>query len=76
MTQPTDQEVLPFLLDTGDAKTANVKRGNSGYRNVVIFQSKKYQYKGTGSINERFLKSLLPLYISMSATVLNTNKKN
>jgi hypothetical protein len=76
MTNPTDREVLQFLLDSGEAKQANVKWGNSGYRNVIIFQGKKYQYKGTGNVNIILIKSILPLYISMSAKVKNTNKKD
>ena len=72
MTHPTDRDVLQFVLDAGEASQANVKWG-SGHRNVVIFKGKKYQYKGTGSVNKILLKSILPLYISMSSKVLIEN---
>ena len=42
MTHPTDRDVLQFLLDAGEASRANVKWGNNGYRNVIIFQGKKH----------------------------------
>ena len=68
MTHPTDREVLQFLLDAGEASKANIKWG-SGTRNVIIFQGKKYQYKGTGNVNKILMKSILPLYINMSSKV-------
>ena len=76
MTNPTGEEILQYLLDAGEASQAKVQWGKSGYRNVVIFQGKKYLYKGTGKINKRLLKSILPLYINMSEKPLNKNTKN
>ena len=73
MTNPTGEEILQYLLDAGEASQAKVQWGKSGYRNVVIFQGKKYQYKGSGKINKRLLKSILPLYISMSSNTQNKN---
>ena len=75
MTNPTGEEILQYLLDAGEASQAKVQWGKSGYRNVVIFQGKKYLYKGTGKINKRLLKSILPLYISMSDKPSNKNTK-
>ena len=76
MTNPTGEEILQYLLEAGEASQAKVQWGKSGYRNVVIFQGKKYQYKGSGKINKRLLKSILPLYISMPPKVQNKNTKN
>ena len=73
MTGLTGREVLQYLLDAGEASQAKVKWDNSGYRHVVIFQGKKCVYKGTGHVHKRLLKSISPLYISMSAKVQNTN---
>ena len=74
MTHPTDRDVLQLFLDAGEASQANVKWG-SGHRNVVIFKGKKYQYKGTGSVNKILMKSISPLYISTSSKFLIKNKK-
>ena len=68
MTHPTDREVLQFSLDSGSLSQANIKWGK-GYRNVVIFQGKKYQYNGTDNVNKILMNNILPLYISMSPKV-------
>jgi hypothetical protein len=73
MSQQTDHEVLQYMLDNKHATHANVKWG-SGYRNIVIFQGKKYQYNGKGGVNKILLKSILPLYITMSSKVKITIK--
>ena len=73
MSQQTDHEVLQYMLDNKHATHANVKRG-SGYRNIVIFQGKKYQSNGKGGVNQILLKSILPLYITMSSKVKITIK--
>ena len=52
-TNPTGEEILQYLLSAGEASQAKVQWGKS-YRNVVIIQGKKYQYKGTGKVNEIF----------------------
>ena len=76
MTNPTGEEILQYLLEAGEAQYPVQIKWGKGYRNVVIFQGKKYQYKGSGKINKRLLKSILPLYISMSDKSSNTNTKN
>ena len=48
MTHPTDRGVLQFSLDAGEASQANVKWGNSGYRNVIIFEAKSINIKRLG----------------------------
>ena len=73
MSQQTDHEVLQYMLDNKHATHANVKCGN-GYRNIGIFQSKNYQYNGKGGVNKILLKSILPLYITMSSKVKITIK--
>ena len=73
MTQPTDQEVLQYMLDSGEAISAYVNWGN-GFRDIIVFQDKKYQYNGKGSVNKILLKSILPLYITMSSKVKITIK--
>ena len=73
MSQQTDHEVLQYMLDNKHATHANVKWG-TGYRNIVIFQDKRYQYKEIGSVNNILLKSILPLYITMSSKVKITIK--
>ena len=62
MTNPTGEEILQYLLDAGQAQYPVEVKWGKGYRNVVIFQGKKYQYKGTGKVNKRLFKSILPLY--------------
>ena len=49
----TGQEVLHYLIDAGEASKALVQWGKSGDRTVVIFQGKKYLYKGAVKINKR-----------------------
>ena len=71
----TGQEVSQYLIDAGEASKAQVQQGKSGDRNVAIFQCKKYLYKGAGRINTRLLKSILPLYISMSSDTQNKSKQ-
>ena len=73
MLQPTDREVLQYMLDNKHATNNNVEWGN-GYRNVVIFQGKKYQYKEVGTVNKILMKSISPLYIEMSSKVKITIK--
>ena len=73
MSQQTDHEVLQYMLDNNHAINANVKWGN-GYRNIVIFQGKNYQYNGKGGVNKTLFKSILPLYITMSSKVKITIK--
>ena len=75
MTNPTGEEILQYLLEAGEAQYPVEVKWGKGYRNVVIFQGKKYQYKGTGNVNKRLLKSILPLYISMSDKPSNKNTK-
>ena len=76
MTNPTGEEILHYLLEAGEAQYPVKVKWGKGSRNVVIFQGKKYQYKGTGEVNKILLKSILPLYISMSSNTLNKNTKN
>ena len=59
-TNPTGEEILQYLLNAGEASQAKVQWGK-GYRNVVIFQGKKYLYKGTGKIHKRLVTSILPV---------------
>ena len=73
MSQQTDHEVLQYMLDNKHATHANVKWG-SGYRNIVTFQCKKYQYNGKGGVSKIVLKSISPLYITMSSKVKITIK--
>ena len=71
----TFREILDYLLDAGEAKTAYVPWGK-GHRNVVIFKGKTYLYKLTGEVNTRLGKIILPLYISMSTNTQNKNQKS
>ena len=73
MTNPTGEETLKYLLDAGQAQYPVEVKWGKGYRNVVMFKGKKYPYKGSGKINKRLLKSILPLYISMSSNTQNKN---
>jgi hypothetical protein len=68
------EQILQYLLDAGEAQFVEVKWGK-GHRNVVLFKGKKYQYKGGANLNKNLLKSILPLYISMSekSSIHNTN---
>ena len=45
MTNPTGEEILQYLLDAGEAQYPVEVKWGKGYRNVVIFQGKKYLYK-------------------------------
>ena len=51
MSQQTDREIVQYMLDNEHATHVNLKWG-AGYRNVVIFQGKKYQYKEVGDVNK------------------------
>ena len=73
MSQQTDHEIVKYMLDNKHATHANVKWG-AGYRNIVIFQGKKYQYKEIGSVNNILMKSISPLYIEMSSKIQITIK--
>ena len=68
--------MLQYLLDAGEAQYPVEVKWGKGYRNVVIFKGKKYQYKGTGKVNKRLFKSIFPLYISMSDKPSNKNTKS
>ena len=73
MSQQTDREIVQYMLDNKHATHVNLKWG-AGYRNVVIFQGKKYQYKAVGGVNKILIKSIFPLYIKMSSNVKITKK--
>ena len=73
MSQQTDHEIVQYMLDNKHATKTNIKWG-TGYRNVVIFQGKKYQYKEVGDVNKILMKSISPLYIKMSSTLQITIK--
>ena len=73
MAQQTDREIVQYMLDNKYAIKNNIKWG-TGYRNVVIFQGKKYQYKEAGDVNKILMKSISPLYITMSSKLQITIK--
>ena len=62
MTNPTGEEILQYLLDAGEAQYPVEVKWGKGYRNVVIFQGKKYQYNGKILFNNLLLILPLPLY--------------
>ena len=71
----TFREILDYLLEAGEAKTAYVPWGKNIYRNVIIFKGNKYLYKLTGEVNYRLGKIILRSYIDMSTSLQNTNNK-
>ena len=73
MAQQTDRDIVQYMLDNKQATKNNIKWG-TGYRNVVIFQGKKYQYKEVGDVNKILMKSISPLYIKMSSKLQITIK--
>ena len=73
MAQHTDREIVQYMLENKHAIKNTMKWGN-GYRNVIIFQGKKYQYKEVGDVNKILMKSISPLYIEMSSKLQITIK--
>ncbi len=73
MSQQTDHEIVQYMLDNKRATKTNIKWG-TGYRNVVIFHGKKYQYKEVGDVNNILMKRISPLYIKMSSKLQITMK--
>ena len=65
---------LNYLLQNDATKQEHVKWGN-GYRNVVIIEGNKYQYKGGDTFNKNLENKIVSLYISMSNKSSNKNKK-
>jgi hypothetical protein len=72
--QMGDREIIQYMLDNKYATKENVKWG-TGYRNIVVFNGKKHQYKEIGSVNKILMKSIYPLYIEMSTKVQIPMKK-
>ena len=70
MATATHQK-LDYLISQKVVEHQNIKWG-SGFRNVVIIDGLKYQYKKGSIINNRLEKNINPLYISMSKSL---NKK-
>ena len=71
MTHPSVQNALDYLLAYGEAVQATVPWGK-GYRNVIITQGKKYQYKLNKNINKNLRNKIVPLYIRLT---MSSNKK-
>ena len=68
--------ILQYLIINDTAQCpVSIKWGN-GFRDVVMFQGKKYQCKGTGLLNKNLLNKISALYISMNEnSQIQTTKK-
>ena len=75
MVATTTQQKLDYLISQKVVEHQNIKWG-SGFRNVVIIDGLKYQYKKGSIINNRLEKIINPLYISMSKSLNKKRKQN
>lgn len=75
MVAITTQQKLDYPISQKVVEHQNIKWG-SGFRNVVIIDGLKYQYKKGSIINHRLEKNINPLYISMSKSLNKKRKQN
>ena len=70
----TTQQQLDYLISQNLAEYKEIKWG-SGFRNVVIIEGKKYQYKGGSNINNGLQKNINPLYIELMKPLKEKEKR-